>query len=150
MGVLQRFHIVRRARYYPECGWFSWTLRWIGWTYKFFPDMWSAPLLWIDLLSSPSSTAFCGTPWTLSSILNFSSSAAGFPMPEPSWWELSRWTCQAFFRIDLGGGRGDSEAFWYRISSVLVFTTLSVQSAGTKSYRLMTLDRVCQNFNPLS
>ena len=37
-----------------------------------------------------------------------------------------------------------------RISSVLVATTFSRQSAGTESWRIIALDRVCQNASPFS
>ena len=85
--------------------------------------------------SSSCSTSACGVPRIMLSILSsfFSSSATDFPALVQRWWESSRVTCQASFRIILGGGREDNETLSYRISSVLVFTALSILSAGTGS-----------------
>ena len=102
--------------------------------------------------NQPCTTVFFLFDCSMKSILGsiFPLSAACCPALAPRWWWSSCWTCQAFLRITFGGRRGDEWFFWYRISWVLVFTTFSRLSTGTELWRMIALDRVCQNVNPLS
>ena len=96
-------------------------------------DLMHWPLLISRIRSSSCSTAACGIPWVLNWILSsvFPSSTNSLLVLALRCWASSRWTCQDILQDNFR--RGNKETFWYRISSVLVFTTLSTQSAGIES-----------------
>ena len=47
-----------------------------------------------------------------------------------------------------GGGRGDMNTFLYKTSPMFSLTAFGIQQAGSVSWRMITFDRVWQNFNP--